>query len=237
MLMSADSNHYNCNHILFSKSSAHILILVHSLKQLVVTVAVVTVCWSYEYYVKVAMVEVVIPVSVKNTPPEKDSLGKIGLQNAKSGAGEQFLPLDCRAEVHLKGVLFSQTPVSHPTLHLPAIQMRVRCCSWSVGLPSALIISIRKISIWGSQILEPMLMFTSKCPLEVQISQGLTHTHTHTHTPATWKHGWSKHGSSIKPSTTELIMLEPFLLQPCFHVAGHTHTHINTHCSAARGLR
>ena len=38
--------------------------------------------------------------------------------------------------------------------------------------------------------------------------------------PATWKHGWSKHGSSIKPSTTIWIMLEPCLLQPCFRVAG-----------------
>ena len=29
-----------------------------------------------------------------------------------------------------------------------------------------------------------------------------------------------KHGSSIKPSKTEWVMLEPYLLQPCLHVAG-----------------
>ena len=38
--------------------------------------------------------------------------------------------------------------------------------------------------------------------------------------PATWKHGWSKHGSSIIHSVFEGFMLEPCLLQPCFHVPG-----------------
>ena len=44
--------------------------------------------------------------------------------------------------------------------------------------------------------------------------------------PATWKHGWSKHGSSITRQIQAIcecfdgIMLEPCLLQPCFHVAG-----------------
>ena len=42
--------------------------------------------------------------------------------------------------------------------------------------------------------------------------------------PATWKHGWSKHGSSIINSVVEGFMLEPCLLQPCFHVAGSFHT-------------
>ena len=37
--------------------------------------------------------------------------------------------------------------------------------------------------------------------------------------PATWKHGWSKHGSSMIISVFEGFMLEPCLLQPCFHVA------------------
>ena len=54
-------------------------------------------------------------VCEKNTPPEKKTLRKIGSQSGKSGAGEQFLPLDCKAEVHLKGVLF-QTPVSQDVL-------------------------------------------------------------------------------------------------------------------------
>ena len=38
--------------------------------------------------------------------------------------------------------------------------------------------------------------------------------------PGRVKNAWSKHGSNINPSTTEWIMLEPCLLQPCFHVAG-----------------
>ena len=38
---------------------------------------------------------------------------------------------------------------------------------------SVLPISIRWISNWGSRIPETLLVFTSKCPLKVQISQGL----------------------------------------------------------------
>ena len=41
------------------------------------------------------------------------------------------------------------------------------------NLRSVLIISIRNISNRGSRIPEPLLMFTSKCPLKVQISQVL----------------------------------------------------------------
>ena len=44
----ADCNHHNCNHMLFSEFRKRRTILAHSLKQLVVAVAVVTVCWSYE---------------------------------------------------------------------------------------------------------------------------------------------------------------------------------------------
>ena len=51
-------------------------------------------------------------VCEKNTPPENYDLGKIILQNAKSGAGELFLPPDCRARAHLKGMFASQTPVA-----------------------------------------------------------------------------------------------------------------------------
>ena len=52
-------------------------------------------------------------VSEKNTPPEKNEVRKISLQSAKSGAGEQFLPLDCRAELDPKGVsLFTGTGIS-----------------------------------------------------------------------------------------------------------------------------
>ena len=32
-----------------------------------------------------------------NTPPDKETLGSIGPKNTKSGAGDQFMMLDCRA--------------------------------------------------------------------------------------------------------------------------------------------
>ena len=52
-----------------------------------------------------------LPVSVKrNTPPEKRTPGKISLKNTKSGAGEEFLLLDCTVKARSKGV-FLQTPV------------------------------------------------------------------------------------------------------------------------------
>ena len=49
----------------------------------------------------------------KKQPPDNNNLGKISLQSAKSGAGEQFLPLDSRAEVHLiRGVFLSQAGIT-----------------------------------------------------------------------------------------------------------------------------
>ena len=44
----------------------------------------------------------------KNTPPEKTKYGKISFQSVKSVAGEQFLPLACRANARPKGVFFQQ---------------------------------------------------------------------------------------------------------------------------------
>ena len=44
----AETDRYNCNHVLSSESSDLKLFDVHSLKQFVTTVAVVTVSWSYE---------------------------------------------------------------------------------------------------------------------------------------------------------------------------------------------
>ena len=49
----------------------------------------------------------------KNTPPEKKRVGQISLQHTKSGAGEQLLLQDCRAQSAIKGMFFSQTPVSN----------------------------------------------------------------------------------------------------------------------------
>ena len=49
----------------------------------------------------------------------KKTLGKIN-QSAKSGTGKQFLPLDCRAKAHLKGVfLFTAPVVAAPGRPLP----------------------------------------------------------------------------------------------------------------------
>ena len=39
-----------------------------------------------------------IPVSVKNTPPEKNTLQTISLKDSKSGAGEEFMLLLCGAK-------------------------------------------------------------------------------------------------------------------------------------------
>ena len=48
-----------------------------------------------------------MPVSVKKKLLRKIvTLENISLQSAKSGAVEQFLPLDCTAEIHLAGVFF-----------------------------------------------------------------------------------------------------------------------------------
>ena len=53
-----------------------------------------------------------LPVSVnKNIPPEKRTRGKISFKNTKSGAGEQFMPQDCKAEAREKRVILSQIPV------------------------------------------------------------------------------------------------------------------------------
>ena len=49
-------------------------------------------------------------VCEKSTPPEKNTLGTPNLKNTKSGGGEEFMLLSCRAEAHAKRVLCSQTP-------------------------------------------------------------------------------------------------------------------------------
>ena len=45
-------------------------------------------------------------VCEKNTPPERKTLGTISLKSTKSGAGEQFLPLDCMAKAGRKERFF-----------------------------------------------------------------------------------------------------------------------------------
>ena len=50
-------------------------------------------------------------VCEENTPPDKQAHGNISLKSTKSGAGLQFLLLDCRIGVRVKGVFCSQMPV------------------------------------------------------------------------------------------------------------------------------
>ena len=50
-------------------------------------------------------------VCEKNTPPEKKTCGKSSFQSTKSGAGEQFLPLDCFAKARAKGFFFTDTGI------------------------------------------------------------------------------------------------------------------------------
>ena len=53
-----------------------------------------------------------ISVSVnKNTLPENDKHRNVSFQIANSGAGMQFLLMDCRARACAKGIFLSQTPV------------------------------------------------------------------------------------------------------------------------------
>ena len=61
----------------------------------------------------------------KNTPLEKNMLRKTSLVSAKSGAGEQFPTLDCRARARLKGVFFSQMPVSQTPVIICFIYKRM----------------------------------------------------------------------------------------------------------------
>ena len=49
-------------------------------------------------------------VCEKRTPPGKNILVKTSFQSTKSGGGEQFLPLDCRATARAKETfLFTDT--------------------------------------------------------------------------------------------------------------------------------
>ena len=50
------------------------------------------------------MRSIIIPVSERNTPPEKKTLGSVGLKHAESRGGEQLLMLFCKAKARIKGV-------------------------------------------------------------------------------------------------------------------------------------
>ena len=52
-----------------------------------------------------------IAVSDKHTPLDKKALGKTSFQSTNSGAGEQFLPPDCRAKACQKEFFFSDAGI------------------------------------------------------------------------------------------------------------------------------
>ena len=58
-----------------------------------------------------------------NTPPVKNALGRLRFHSAESGAGEQFLPLNCWAKTRAEGVLVHghryQTRAAQPPLDAP----------------------------------------------------------------------------------------------------------------------
>ena len=45
-------------------------------------------------------------VCEKSTPPEQKALGTIGMKITQSGAGEQFLPQDCKAKAYTIKLMF-----------------------------------------------------------------------------------------------------------------------------------
>lgn len=53
-------------------------------------------------------------------PLESRTRVNISFRYTKSGSGEQFLLLHCRATARTKGVSFSQTPVSYRIVGAPA---------------------------------------------------------------------------------------------------------------------
>ena len=64
-------------------------------------------------------------VCEKNIPPDRKTCGKTSLKNTKSGAGEQFLLLDCRAKARQHIYFLSQTPVASMDETQAALGQRV----------------------------------------------------------------------------------------------------------------
>ena len=57
---------------------------------------------------ELTVVNILASVGTKNIPPEKKTCGKTSSQITKAGAGEQSLPLGCRATARVKGVFFQR---------------------------------------------------------------------------------------------------------------------------------
>ena len=77
---------------------------------------------------------------VKATPMEKSASGNIGFWSNTSGAGEQFLPLGCRARACVKGLIPSVTGI----IRLPGLGSPVSHAVISHKFDS------QRLSAWGS---------------------------------------------------------------------------------------
>ena len=92
------------------------------------------------------------------------------LPKSLSGAGlmgawlNGYLAL--RRSIHF--IMSRLTTQVHVIWHGMSFQNVMSCNEWSVS-----ILSLRIRSNWGSQIPEPLLGFTSKCPLTFRMAQGL----------------------------------------------------------------
>ena len=83
-----------------------------------------------------------------NTPSERKILDNLSLSNTKSGAGELFLPLCCKARARVKGIICSQTLVCyHAVLHCAMLHRKPRCALASYAVLHY--IPDHAESIWG----------------------------------------------------------------------------------------
>ena len=121
----------------------------------------------------------------------------MSLQNTKSEAGEQFLPLDCRAKAARKGMFFSQTPVSfHPTA-FPHFRHVSSGCQGTFRDLKVSFVSLSGLS-------PPVLSIYTHgytCNMYIHTyTHGYTcNTYTHTHTYIICLHGSTSH----KPAAGE----------------------------------
>ena len=61
---------------------------------------------SYHLVIRLVVIPMMIPVFVKRIPLEKKTRGNSSPQSTESGAGEQFLLLDCTARTRAKKCFF-----------------------------------------------------------------------------------------------------------------------------------
>ena len=69
---------------------------------------------------------IAVPLCEKSIPPEKRTIAAISWPSAKSGGGEQFLPLDCAAEARMGVVVCSCLQAPAITRHAVTTHARMR---------------------------------------------------------------------------------------------------------------